>query len=285
MNPESISISIEGELVLHRNLSYEAYFASYNREIDGTLHIATYSFNKNAFSSLNRLMPFSRFYIAENHIENAKQFIKRFPLYLVYSVPRLHTKCVYFEKSRRLLFGSQNLFSSTSSFEELTCEIRVLEKDVETVSKIAIDFPAATYLRVQYDETEIKAYVDGCGTRGVAGRPYLPCHKEREYWRQWGEFDGLVDKPDLRYIYIVLEYETDDGAAFLAFDRLYCFCGEITKNAFFHLRKNFANRRQDYVFLDKGEELKTSAPFKDRFAFFHPIAGTKKAHCMYVFDP
>lgn len=271
--------------MLHRNLSYEKYFESYNRDTDGVLHIATYSFNKEAFSSLNRLMPFSRFYIDEKYIENAKQFIKRFPLYLVYSVPKLHTKCVYFEKSRRLLLGSQNLFSSTSSFEELTCEIRVREKDVAKVLRIAVDFPAATYLRVQYDETEIKTYADGRDTRGVVGRPYLPCHKERKYWLQWGECNDPVEQPDLRYLYVVLEYEIDGGAAYLAFDRLYYFCGEITAHAFSYLLKNFTNKRQTYAFLDKGTELKASAPIKDTFAFFHPIAGTKKVRYMYVFDP
>lgn len=277
-----IDIPIVGRTKIYRNLSFENYFASYSRGVDGVASLATYSFNSQAFGTLHKLMPFSTFYVAPKHQKAAERFVRRFPLYVVYIVPELHTKCIFFQKSRRLLIGSQNLYSPTSHFEELTCEIEVPANMAAEVFKLAFDFPAAEYLRIKYGVDDIRIY--GESVSGVTGKPYLPCHKEHDYWRVLGTDDNVDHGETNHYIYLILEYQLNTGVAYLAFDRHYQFCGELTDDAVDHLNNVFNLRKQDYAFLGDGKSLDPEAPFKDQFAAYHPIARDNKPLCAHYID-
>ncbi|WP_157378744.1 hypothetical protein [Burkholderia ubonensis] len=276
---KSIAVDVSGKTIIHRNLSFDQYFSTYTRKGDGAVRVATYSFNNEAFAAIPKLMPFSTFYVSSNHRDAAEQFLWRFPLYVVYIVEKLHSKCIYFEKSRKILIGSQNIFAPTSSFEELSCEMKLDVDVVDEVRKLAFDFPKREYLRIKYNASNIRFY--GKEMPGVAGRPYLPCHLETAYWTAFGEDDVDDDSPTNHYIYVILEYKAKGEIIYFSFDRHYQFCGEITADAFELLKKNFEVECQDYAFLPAGNELSGAAPFKDQFAIYHPVAfenAPTKAH-------
>lgn len=271
-----------GKLTLHRNLSFDEYFSSYSREIDGRVRLATYSFNDNAFKKINKLMPFSIFYISEKHKPNAIRFLRRFPHYLVYIVEGLHTKCVYYEQSRKALIGSQNLFSPLSAFEELSCEMEIESFESESFISLAFDFASAKFLRVAYDAEDLRIYGDEAP--GVKGRPYLPCQNEVGYWSALSNRDCSSDAQLRHFIYLVLEYGLGDSTVYLAFDRHYQFCGELHKCAFDLLVRDYAPRYQKDVFLPKGTKLRSTSPFKDKIAKYHPVCHQAEAVCAYYLD-
>ena len=265
---------------LHRNMSFEKYFEGYSRETDGLVHVATYSFHSEAFSTIHRLMPFSRFYISSEKQNAAKKFFKRFPLYVVFTVENLHTKCVYFERSKRLLLGSQNLFRPESDYEELCCEMIVPESDTDKVAALAFSYRSASYLRVQYQLDEIKIYDS---PSYVAGKLFLPCHHETLYWGGISDRDAK-SADSLSYVYVILQYSLEGDNAYLAFDRLYRYAGEVSEEAFNWIDKQFRPRKQDYVFLGIGRSIDSTLCFKDTFAKFHPIAKENIATVAYYFD-
>jgi len=271
-----------GKLTLHRNLSFDEYFSSYSRDIDGRVRLATYSFNDNAFKKINKLMPFSIFYISERHKPNATRFLRRFPHYLVYIVEALHTKCVYYELSGKALIGSQNLFSPLSAFEELSCEMEIENSESESFISLAFDFASAKFLRVAYDTEDLRIYGDEAP--GVKGRPYLPCQNEVDYWSTLSNRDCSSDAQLRHFIYLVLEYNLDNSTVYLAFDRHYQFCGELHERAFNLLVRNYAPRYQKDVFLPKGTKLRSTSPFKDQIAKYHPVCHQAEAVCAYYFD-
>lgn len=269
-------------LTVYRNLSFTNYFSNYSRATDGSVRVATYSFDMSALEEIHRLMPFSVFYVAPKYEDAAKRFLRRFPLYIVYVVEELHTKCIFFEGSRKALIGSQNLFTPTSGFEELGVELRVSEAEVRNFKALAFGFPNARYLRAPYEKKDIKFYEDNLN--GVKDHPYLPCHIELEYWRLLSQKDTPDRSTTYHYIYLVLEYVVDGISTYLAFDRHYQHCGELSAEALQYLCDRFAPRCQVYTFLDKGKELSSTAPFKDQFAKYHPIARDNKAKQAYYFD-
>ncbi|MXR37229.1 hypothetical protein [Craterilacuibacter sinensis] len=277
-----IDISGVSSIRIHRNLSFEKYFSNYKRETDGVAKIATYSFNSQAINSFHKLMPFSTFYISDKHKSEAEKFIKRYPLYVVYIVKELHTKCIYFVKSQRALIGSENFYSANSSFEELNCEISIPTSSTNSFVNFAFDFSDANYLRAKYSDKDIAIY--GKSKQHVEGKPYLPCHLEYEYWQHW----GVHDNDDLgqinHYIYVILEYDLQGKRCYLSFDRHYQFCGEIDESAFNFLSRKFQLRKQNYSFLNKGLTLPDSAPLKDQFALYHPIAQNNNPTYSYYID-
>lgn len=271
-----------GKLTLHRNLSFDEYFSGYSRNIDGRVHLATYSFDDKAFKKINRLMPFSIFYISEKHKASAIRFLRRFPHYLVYVVEGLHTKCIYYEQSGKALIGSQNLFSPLSVFEELSCEVEIESAESDSFISLAFDFASAKFLRVAYEPEDVGVY--GSEAPGAKGRPYLPCHKEVDYWSALGSRDGSSEVPRYHYIYLVLEYALDSSKIYLAFDRHYQFCGELHGRAFEWLVQNYAPRYQKDVFLPSGAKLRSTSPFKDQIAKYHPVCHQAEAVCAHYFD-
>lgn len=272
------SINLESvPATLHRNLDWEAYFSCYSRERDGRAHVATYSFDAGAIKAFSRLMPFSTFYIDQKYEPAASKFVRRFPMFLVYSVKGLHSKCVFLEKSGRLLIGSQNLFAEKSAYEEVSCEVTLPEdRRLETL-QLSFDYAASARVNPVYDESDVATYrSDSKVYKSVIGKAYLPCHKEVDYWSNFGEIDSAREK-NHHYVYVVLEYLCDGESIYFAFDRHYQFCGELKVNAFEKLKAIFRLRKQDDVFLDKGGQLRASAPFKDQFARHHPVALRSKA--------
>lgn len=279
---ESLALEETSGLVVYRNLSFTNYFSNYSRKTDGSVRVATYSFKMSALEEIHRLMPFSIFYVDAKYEEEAKEFLRRFPLYIVYVLEKLHTKCIFFEGSRRALIGSQNLFTPASGFEELGVELRVSEAEAEKFKALAFGFQNAKYLRVPYEKKDINFYKGH--ENGVKDHPYLPCHEELEYWRLLSQTDTPDKYKNYHYIYLVLEYVVESVSNYLAFDRHYQYCGELSSEAFKYLCDRVPPRRQDYTFLDKGKELPSTAPFKDQFAKYHPIARNNKAKQAYYFD-
>ncbi len=279
---KTIIIEHNQTLKLHRNLSFEEYFSSYSREHDGRVRVATYSFNDGAFENIYRLMPFSIFYISEKHRSSAIKLLRRFPHYLVYTVRGLHTKCIHYEKSGATLLGSQNLFSPSSTFEELCCEIIVDDSMKASFLSLAFDFNDSRFLRVAYAPEDINYYGDEAP--GVKGRPYLPCHLEIEYWAKLSERDVTSANRLHHYIYLILEFSTERSKAFLAFDRHYHFCGELEASTFKTLLDANEVRYQKDVFLPQGTKLLSTSPFKDNIAKYHPICLESQATGAYYFD-
>ncbi|MGE6497105.1 hypothetical protein ACQKFX_21340 [Cupriavidus metallidurans] len=275
------NISIVGSVTLHRNLSFEDYFSTYSRERDGAVRLATYSFKDVAFGDIHKMMPFSTLYVDENYVGAATKFVRRFPLYVVYIVKGLHTKCIFFEESGRLLVGSQNLFTPHSDFEELACEFEVSPGCRDKAIELAFEFEEAAYLRVAYEAKDVNIY--GAEKRGVAGRAYLPCHREGDYWAAIGKTDYAEGDSVDHYIYVILEYRVNGGSVYLAFDRLYQFCGELSNGAVRYLEKSRGFRSQEYAFLGAGSGLSRGAPFKDQFSIYHPIArDNKPTRALYI---
>lgn len=264
-------------VTLHRNLSWAKYFASYSREIDGRAHIATYSFDDNAVQDFVRLMPFSTLYIDERYKAKATTFARRFPMFLVFWVERLHSKCIFFEKSGRALVGSQNLFAEKSEYEEVSTELIVPPTDQEAALELAFNFQNPQRVNATYDEFDVLTYqigdVGDC--KSVVGQAYLPCHREDDYWIRFGQTDSSQGS-NKHYVYVVLEYRSNEVPIYLAFDRHYQFCGELTSKAFSKLAYLFQLRPSDSPFLDRGLDLRVGAPFKDLVAKYHPIARNYK---------
>lgn len=275
---KTIDISIQSKIKIIRNLSYQDYFRSYSRRDDGRVTLATYSFNAHAINEFHKLMPFSTLYIAASKEHEARRFAKRFPLYIIYLIQNLHSKVIFFHKSRKILIGSQNLYSTKSNYEELSCEFLVPEENIDDVFNVTFDFPEQKYLRVEYETNDIKIY--NKENKGVAGKAYLPCHEEVKYWEILGP-DENANHDGVNYIYCILMYSKNSENTYLAFDRHYQFCGELSESAFTFLNQKFKLSRQSDAFLSKGEEILESAPFKDQFATHHPIAKTNTPTCAY----
>lgn len=114
----------------------------------------------------------------------------------------------------------------------------------------------------------------------MSGKAYLPCHRETKYWNRISADDDIRDVSP-HYIYCILEYHVLEEVSYLAFDRHYQFCGELSADAFKFLSTRFRIQRQDHSFLDAGRELQPASPLKDHFAMFHPIARDFTAECAY----
>ncbi|WP_157768715.1 hypothetical protein [Paracidovorax avenae] len=278
-NPMNTFILNNSTVTLHRNHGWSDYFSSYTKNVDGTVHLSTYSFKSDDITAFTRLMPFSVFYISNLHKKNAEKFLRRFPMYLVFEVEGLHSKCVFFEKSGRVIFGSQNIYTSTSKFEELACEMTIPQEHRKDVLSFFFSHRSQQLIQFLYNEKDIKIYGPRDGV--LSGKAYLPTHVEYVYWEQFGEEDknnthhsSHIDRP---YIYVILEFISNTGSSYMAFDRLYRFCGNLNDSAFSRLNKEFRIKVQNDVFLRRGNDLSSTSPFKDEIALHHPVAKNAKA--------
>src|SRR4051812_20956727 len=102
-------------LHLYRDLSYDDFFKRYYPQRDGRVYLATYSFGHKGLDIWWRFSPTSALYIDTKYEEQAKGLLRRFPLFEVHSVPKLHTKAVFFEQSGTLLMGSENIYTPESA--------------------------------------------------------------------------------------------------------------------------------------------------------------------------
>ncbi len=263
---------------LYPNLSYKDFFETYNPYIDGQVYIATYSFNPSNFDFWAKLEPLSVIYIHEKHKNDALNFLKRFPLFEVYSVKQLHTKAIFFTKSNRFLLGSENLYMPKSSFSELMLETTISEDQEEEIINIAFHSLKGEILTPKFELSDINIDLEG--------HPYLPCEKEVTYW------DLLANKisipggkpPDPEYhnpsyIYHLLEYDVFGITHVLTFNRGYVYCGDISIEAFQWLIENFTiTHYEDENIMDStASDLCDTSPLKDYFLKYHPIASKHKA--------
>lgn len=274
---------------LFRDLSYEGFFDTYNPHRDGRVVISTYSFEHKHLNFWAKFEPFSIIYVSDKYKDVAKLFVKRFPFFLVFSVPNLHTKAFFFLRSCRLLMGSQNLYAPKSSFYELMCELWLEEKEKEDVLNLIFDFPKSEFIKCEYALSDLKIHINDAIY--YDGRPFLPCHKETTYWNLVANiisFDDNLKPPKHEFdtpgfIYVVLEYRVGNDSCYLAFDRGYCYSGDINKELFSWLLQNVEHVIQEETFIYPGE-IGAQSPLKDSFVFYHPIAKDHIAIRSYFFE-
>ncbi len=168
---------------LYADLSYKDFFGRYNPHRDGRVYAATYSFNHKLMDFWWRLEPTSTLYIDDKYASQAEGFLRRFPLFEIYSVRKLHTKAVFFERSGVLLLGSENIYEPVARFSELMLETSVSETDRQKVIDLVFRRLKGRILTCQYGANDIRIHA---GSSFTGGRPFLPCHKEIPYWHLIG---------------------------------------------------------------------------------------------------
>ena len=178
---------------LYADLSYKEFFGWYYPHRDGRVYAATYSFSHDLMDFWWRLEPTSTLYIDQKYRPQAEGFLRRFPLFEIYSVRRLHSKAVFFERSGVLLLGSENIYEPYASFSELMLETSVPEADRQKVIDLVFRRLKGRILTCQYSVDDIRIHA---GSSFSGGRPFLPCHKEIPYWDLIGP-PPVLDRPPL----------------------------------------------------------------------------------------
>lgn len=279
---------------VYADLSYREFFDRYHPHRDGRVYAATYSFNHAQMDFWWRFEPTSTFYVDAKYATQAEEFVRRFPLFEVYSVHQLHTKAVFFERSGVLLVGSENIYGPTSAFAEVMLETVISENQRQEIVDLIFGRLNGRILTAQFGVKDIRIHASGSF---VAGRPFLPCHRETPYWDVIGPPPVLnrephdpdlplpISKPQQfhRWIYHVCEYEVSGQRCGLAFDRGYTYCGDLDQPALEWLLANC-----EIVQKRKGSgpiEQSDSTMVKDRFYRYHPIARSHVSVFDYWFGP
>ncbi|MHB1035328.1 MAG: hypothetical protein ACYC35_11330 [Pirellulales bacterium] len=280
---------------LYADLSYSDFFGRYYPRRDGRVYAATYSFNHSEIDFWWRLEPTSTLFIDKKYVRQARAFVRRFPLFEVYSVANLHTKAIFFERSGVLLVGSQNIYGSKSIFAEVMLETVVPEEHRQEVVNLVFGRLIGKILTADFTVNDIRLHAPGSP---VEGRPFLPCHRETPYWDIVGPPPVLgqpADEPDHflwrgpqprkshRWIYHLKQYEVNGICRALAFDRGYVYCGDLDNAAFEWLINNCE------VTESRGgrgpTEQTDSTMVKDRFYRYHPIASRMASETDYWIGP
>ncbi len=268
---------------IHKDMSYESFFNRYNPYRDGKVYAATYSFRHEDFSFWSKLEPLSVFYVDHNYEKSALSFLRRFPLFEVYSVPHLHTKAIFLQKSGVFLIGSENLWARFSSFSELMVEICVPETDRKQVVDSFFRSLRGKILTCKYTLRDLRVHMGE-----LEGKPFLPCHREVTYWDLIGDTVALIrgefQRPEAEFhnpgwIYHLLEYRVNGKPYALAFDRGYAYCGDLDAEAFGWLLENceIEEQRSTGLFAACEDDLVETSPDKDLFLRYHPIAKNQRA--------
>lgn len=279
------------DLTLHRvpyahiyaDLSYKDFFERYYPHKDGRLYAATYSFNAAAMDFWWRFEPTSTLYIDSKYTDAARQFLRRFPLFEIRIVSRLHTKAVFFERSGVLLLGSENIYEPNSTFFETSLETVVPENERSAVIDLIFGRLNGRVISAKYMQADIR--IHGPGSH-LHGKPFLPCHREQPYWDIIGPVPSIrppqdsheppaQDPPQYhpRWVYHVKEYNVNGHRFGLAFDRSYTYCGDLDETALDWL---LGNCRITETRPGSGPISQSDDTFlKDRFYKYHPFA---KAH-------
>lgn len=276
---------------LYSDLSYRDFFQRYNPKRDGKVYAATYSFGHKQMEFWWRFEPTSTIYVSEKYEKQAESFIRRFPLFEVRAVKKLHTKAVFFERSGVLLLGSENIYAPESTFLETSIETLVPESEKQKVIDLVFRRIEGRTLRAKFTMNDLRIW----RTNGKEFRPFLPCHHERPYWDLFGpplrnsqnESDDLPSIPQHeflhRWIYMVSVFHFDGTKIGLAFDRGYTYCGDIDSTALEWLLTNceVLEKRKGAGPIQQDEETL----LKDRFYSFHPIAGQQASETDYWLGP
>lgn len=233
---------------LYRDLSFEDFFKRYDPWRDGKVRVATMSFNHKNFDFWAKLRPESIFYIADykNYKSIALEFLKRYPWFEIYSVPKLHSKVIFFERSGVLLLGSQNLYAGSSEFSEIMIETVVHQKDHEQVLDLLFGnrHLNKNLLYCKYGLQDIRIYKQGLYEEGTL---CLPNNLEINHWNLIANKilfeDGLKKYPEREHhypgkLYTIFEYTVANKKHYLGTDRGYHYCGDLDQKAFDWIIKN-----------------------------------------------
>lgn len=251
--PQEFTLPHSSFTRLYRDLSFQGFFERYNPWNDGKARIATYSFNHKDFDCWAKFLPQSVFYINGNahqrkYEKEALDFLKRYPWFEIYSVRNLHSKVVFFEQSGILLTGSENLYMPTSTFFEVMVEVFVDEASRAQICELLFGSLPKTLLFCIYDQQDIRLYKQDHFNEGL---PFVPCNIEVDYWDlianrltlssnqgDQGRGRSEIELHSLRRIYVILEYTFQDRKRYLALNRGYSYCGDLTSRAFKWLEEN-----------------------------------------------
>lgn len=288
----SLKLSEVTEVTLHANLSYAEYFTQYNPYIDGVVYLATYSFGHKDFKKFwMRVAQGSVLYVAtgtnrdKTKYENiAQQFLQRYPLFEVHSIKGLHTKAVFFEKSGRLLLGSQNIYSGSPGFKEVMVELKVPEAQRTNVIQEIFRSLEPNPLFPLFTLDDIKIH----GEQKLYGLPFLPCHQEINVW------DLVSRRVNLKmqlltqeyhcpgWIYLITRYEVNGENHYFAFNRGYAYCGNLTPEAAeWLISECLIIERRQTIHPSSSEDLTDSSPPKDKVFSYHPH--TQRRHASEAF--
>jgi hypothetical protein len=228
---------------LYRDMSFNDFFNRYDPWRDGRVVAATYSFSHRDFSFWATLRPNSLIYIDQKYEPTALEFVRRYPWFEVRSVPRLHSKVIFFEQSGVLLVGSENLYAPTSCFSEVMLETSVVESERTQVQQLLFGGLGGKTLFCRYGIKDIRLHRDGTHE----GKPFVPCNSEVDHWDlvtnnvSAGPNGLMPPDPECHCpgrLYAAFEYEASGRKHYLAVDRGYGYCGDLDESAFAWLCEN-----------------------------------------------
>lgn len=280
---------------LYADLSYADFFERYYPRRDGRVYAATYSFRHSDIDFWWKLEPTSTLFIDSKYAKQAQAFVRRFPLFEVYSVHHLHTKAIFFERSGVLLIGSQNIYGSESTFAEVMLETVVPKRHRQEVIDLVFGHLTGKILTANFTVNDIRLHAPGSLAEG---HPFLPCHRETAYWDIVGPAPVLGQPPDdpdhfplprpqptkyHRWIYHLKQYDVHGIRCALAFDRGYVYCGDLDNGAFEWLINNceVTQFRNGCGPIEQTD----STMVKDRFYRYHPVASTMCSETDYWIGP
>jgi hypothetical protein len=118
------------------------------------------TFNPTNFDFWAKLQPLSVLYVHEDNKKYALKFLRRFPLFEIYVVPKLHRKAVFFFDSGRLLLGSENLFGREPDYSELMIETTIKQEQKDEIVNMAFRSLEGKILTCKYDFSDIRLHLD-----------------------------------------------------------------------------------------------------------------------------
>ncbi len=285
-----IAIPNDSPAHLVTELSYEQFFERYHPDLDGQVYLCTYSFSDRLASAWPRMAQISTILVDQKYRTVLEQFSRRFPLFELYSVPRLHRKCIYFAKSGVLLIGSQNVYEGSARFLEASLEISIPKAQRASVIDLLFCPPDRALILPTFDKQDLRIFARG----RLAGFPCILSNLQIRTWELFAQHLVLgktgLERPkretqQFDYLYHVREYAVDGQRRFLAFGGGYNYCGDLTEDAFDWLHENALREEREFGRTPKAlQKLAESRPGRDRISTYHPTmrAGTLKAG--YWFD-
>jgi hypothetical protein len=264
---------------LYRDLSFADFFGRDDPWGDGKVMAATYSVSHTDCSFWAKRLPNSVIYIDQKYEATALEFLKRYPWFDVWSVPRLHSKVILFEKSGLLLVGSENLYAPGSSFAEVMLETFVPDGERQRISNLLFGGLGGKLLYCKYGVKDLRLHRHGNFDEGI---PFVPCNAEVDHWDLIANVISFslngAQPPDPEFhtpqrLYAVFEYEISGKKHYLAINRGYGYCGDLDEAAFVWLLENcvIEHIHENY---DGGH-----------FPAYHPVPKDRLSHRAIWFGP
>jgi hypothetical protein len=285
-----ISISNNSPAHLVTELSYEQFFERYHPVLDGEVFLCTYSFSDRLASAWPRMAQISTILVDQKYQAVLEQFGRRFPLFELYSVPRLHRKCIYFAKSGVLLIGSQNVYEGSARFLEASLEITIPEAQRNAVIDLLFRPPDRALVLPTFTQKDLRIFAQG----RLAGFPCILPNLQVQPWDLFARRlvlgrTGLErpnrDTQQFDYLYHVREYSVDGQRKFLAFGGGYNYCGDLTQDAFDWLHENALREERAFGCAPKDSPNHgESYPGRDRIYTYHPTVRAGRPRTGFWFD-